>query len=307
MAWSVCRTLHRVLWSSEDALASRLFHQLFSLYPLHQLLSSSIQLGLLVPPSERDLLMLPPSSSLSFVSLRQPIAEKPVDAARSAFLQLAAKGMTSAAASTAASSSSALRRALPSVLCTPLTTSRLVGGVDGDRYGLHALWWGCAETASPTQLQAMLEFTVVAMYELLLGHRDADEEDAEDDAVQPRVSTHAHMATLTLSSFSTSFCIVLQLAQLLLCRLQQTSSSKTRQSATFTATALSAYHRVVLLYSHVLQLHILAAHQRPPPSLWRVLDSPAAPAAVTEEPPRRPKRERQLPGDTTLHPFADLR
>ena len=343
MAWRLCRAVHRMEGSSP--LASRAFQQLLAIYPLHHLLPSSIHLALLSPPSLRDLPGLSASSALSFTSIRHVSVQKQCEAARSAFLHLILRGMATPTAADPLRMSRDSITGCPSLstlLCIPTTSTRLSGGVSGDHYSLHALWWLCAEAASPSLLHSMLEWTVHAMYDVLRGHSGAERGNGAEEEVSgtspSAYSVHTVMATLSPSSFSSVRClhtphatqsvscawtiwlisrvllccgvdvqffsIALQLAQVLLCRLLA-HPLKSRPSPTSTIAALSACHRLLLLYSHLLQLHLLASSQSPPPPLWRVVDSSAPPPSATEADNRRSKRRRHL-SDIACHPFADL-
>ena len=196
----MCRVEANSHWG---ALASALFYQLLSVHPLHHLLAVSIQVGLLPPLSGNELLALPASSVLSTVALRQPGVLKQFEDVRSSFLHLIQRGTSSGAVDTASSTSTARSLPLSTLLCTPLTTSRLSGGVDGNQYTLHTLWWYCAEAASPAFLHSAAEWAVHATYELLQGHRDLKGEAQDDVGIgSDAYTSHTAMASLSPQSFS---------------------------------------------------------------------------------------------------------
>ena len=124
------------------------------------------------------------------------------------------------------------------LLCVPLTTSRLSGGVDGDQFGLHVLWWYTAEAASPSFLHSAAEWSVHAMYELLQGHHDGKTE-ADDDAIgSDAFTSHMAMATLSPQSFS---------AVSSLTRLHDLAPPHPRRAALYSLRVLSAPVRSAVL------------------------------------------------------------
>jgi hypothetical protein len=88
-------------------------------------------------------------------------------------------------------------------LCTPLVTSRLSSaGVDGDEYSLHALWWYACEASSPAFLTSLTEWSVLCMYELIVGQHDKRDDDGRAAQSSASYSAHVTLTTLSPSSFS---------------------------------------------------------------------------------------------------------
>jgi hypothetical protein len=229
-------------------------------------------------------------------------------------------------------------------LCTPLLTARLSSaGVDGDEYSLHALWLFCSQAASPPQLLSFAEYAASAMYDLLRGDEDDDEEDEALQSGQTAAYTaHASLASLAPSSFasvgSTAYSvaslsllpcspltlmlalsvvlpafqylsILLHLVPLLLCRLPAPSSKPAHllYASASPRSPFATFHWLLVLYSHLLQLYLLASAQPLPLPLLTMRDDtgPAQQSLPASQPKRTRAESRKANKECSCRPLAD--
>ena len=293
--WSFAHVLHQQ--DGSLPLPSGLVQQMTSVYPHNQLLATCVALRLLplltscTTPSPSP---SPSSLFLSNLSIRLPQPLKLFDGAVRALVTHCTRHMSQPAAAAAAGPVDGW-----SELTTPLQSSKLAGGLHGDDWTLHWLFWRYTETADSSHVERVVEWVLQCMYELLGGQQDDREAEDEVDELKHNVplSGHSVLATLTAGSFASYFQLLLHLAQLQLVKLQPPATA--RPSAYSFA---AAFHRPLLAYCHLLQVYLLAADIPVPPQRLRL--SSKQPHPSTPSSTKHLKRSRPPPAHLQCRPFS---
>ena len=283
--WSLARALHSL--DGSLSLPPRILQQLLSVYPHNQLLATSVALHLLPLPTV-PATSSPASLFMSNLSIRSPQLLKLFDATARAFVAHCARHVTQPAP--------AGREDGWIELTTPLQSSKLTGGLHGDDWTLHWLSWQYCETADASHVEPVVEWILSSMYELMSDEREMEEDEGDHGQHNVALTGHPVLATLTAGSFASYLQLLLLLTEMQLAKLQPPTARPTADSF------VNRFHRAVLVYCHLLQVHLLAANISLPSQRLHI--SSSQPSSFTEPSVKHSKRSRSSSPHSQCRPLC---